>query len=113
MNRGYTIIENLVTLLFVFLIILYINSVLTIMFKYNRNEKLRLNNYMNFLNFYNKVISFDFNSKELSIGIHENSSLMIKWEVLKIDDNTKLIKFHSLKLNKGIIFYYSKYLGRR
>ncbi len=103
MNRGYTIIENLVTLLFVFLIILYINSVLTIMFKYNRNV----------LNFYNKVISFDFNSKELSIGIHENSSLMIKWEVLKIDDNTKLIKFHSLKLNKGIIFYYSKYLGRR
>ncbi len=112
MKKGFTFIENLITLLFVFFIVLFINSVVSSSFKYQRIEKNRLKNYIELRNLFNKIVSRDMNSEELKPGKHVSIEKKIYWDVVDINRNAKKIKFYSYKLKKEINYYYSKYLRR-
>ena len=112
MKKGFTLIENLITLFFVFFIVLFINFIITSSFKYQNIEKNRLKNYIEFINLFNKIVSLDINSKELKPGKHESIENKIYWNVVDVNLNAKEIKFYSYKLKKEINYYYSKYLRR-
>jgi len=112
MKKGFTFIENLITLFFVFFIVLFINFIITSSFKYQRIERNRLLNYIEFGNLFNKIVSLDMNSEELKAGKHVSNEHKVYWEVTDIDDRAKRIRFYSYKLKKYINYYYSKYLRR-
>jgi len=113
-NKGFTLIETLVSLLLIAMAILLIAKVIVCAFDGLKKSRIRLNVSQEMESCKNQLLSKSFDCNELKAGSYSKKENHIKknWEIKSITPTLKIIHLSiSYKgLTKRVYFYKSKYI---
>ena len=113
-ERGFTLIETMISLMIISLLIILIAKIVTFSFDMNKKSSIRFKVMQKFENLKNNLLSKPFDSKDLKEGNFRKyeGKLIIHWSIKNITQTLKKIKLSVVykTIKKQTFFYKSQFM---